>query len=71
MVTLTPSSDVGKLPPVRSSPVHERVVVERLLPLIVTQEFGATVAWKLAPFITPVSLLIVGTFVEVAAAGES
>src|SRR3954447_19305095 len=44
MVTMTPSSVVGALMPLKSSPPQERVVAARLSPLISSQEPDAKVA---------------------------
>src|ERR1035437_4512659 len=50
MVTLTPSSDVGRLPPTTSSvrQVRPGLVLARFVPLIITQEPASMPGWKLA-----------------------
>ena len=52
MVTLTPSSDVGRLLPLKSESFQLRVVLARLLPCIVTQEPDSMAGRKLAPSTT-------------------
>ena len=56
MVTLTPLSDLGRLPFTMSLPVQvwPGNVLARLEPRIVTQEPASMPGWKLAPFTTAV-----------------
>src|ERR1035441_10064789 len=53
-VTLTWSSCVGRLDPLKSAPVQMRVVPERFAPLMVVQEPCENPGWKLPPFCTSV-----------------
>lgn len=55
MVTLTPSSSTGRPPLTKSVFCQGRVVMERLLPLITTQEPASIPGWKLAPLTTEVT----------------
>ena len=52
IITETPSSDVGRIPPTISVTFHARCVLERFVPVIATQEPGANPGTKLAPFKT-------------------
>src|ERR1022692_5219526 len=56
MVTLTPSSDVGRTPLTTSSvrQIRPGLVFARLVPLMVTHEPASKPAWKLAPLRTAV-----------------
>src|SRR5271165_2028373 len=52
IITLTPSTVMGNCP-LTMNFVQSSVFEARLLPRIVTQEFGTMPGWKLAPFSTP------------------
>src|ERR1035437_10565367 len=56
MVTLTPSSEVGRLPLTTSSvrQVRPGLVLATLAPRIITQEPASMPGWKLAPLSTEV-----------------
>src|SRR5665213_3907405 len=53
MVTLTPSSEVGRAP-LTIEWLQSSVLVARPVPWMVTHELATTPAWKLAPFATAV-----------------
>src|SRR5580658_7807264 len=52
IVTLTPSSETGRLLPVKSEVCQTRVSLARSVPWIITQEPDSIAGWKLAAFST-------------------
>src|ERR1039458_10357136 len=70
IVTLTSSSCVGRLAPLKSAPVQMRVVPERFAPVMVVQEPCEKPDRKLPPFTTLVMARPVSTPTGRASAGE-
>jgi hypothetical protein len=58
IVTLTPSTFVGRLFPAKSEKAQLRVVVDKFAPVMETQAPGAIPGRKLAPLTTPTDEIV-------------